>query len=62
MSKTVYKLLLDIMNPEIQSDMPHIRETIFLAEDTNFSIEQSKIISPWLLDFVNKVIKNLEND
>jgi len=62
MRETTYKLLLDIMNPKIQSNISHIKETIFLAEDTIFNTEQSKVISPWLLDFVNKVIKNLEND
>lgn len=51
MSKTIYELLLDIMNPEIESDTTHIREVIFLAEDTGFSIEQSKVVSPWLLNY-----------
>ena len=60
-NKTVYKFILDIMNPEIKSDIVRVREVIFLAEDTSFSREQSKVISEWLLGFALKNRNNPDN-
>ena len=51
MANAVYKFILDIMNPDIKSDITRIRDVVHLAEDTDFTVEQSKIVSPWLLSF-----------
>lgn len=59
MGESTYELLLDIMNPDIESDREYVREIIHLAEDTDFSIEESKIVSPWLLNFA---LENRDGD
>ncbi len=61
-NKTVYELLSDIMNPDIESDITHIRETIHLAEDTDFTVEESKIVSPWLLNFAKEYRDSLDTE
>lgn len=35
---------------------------IFIAEDNDFSIEQSKILSPWLLNFAKKYRDGVDNN
>lgn len=54
MANAVYKFILDIMNPNIKSDVVRVRDVIHLAEDTDFTVEQSKIVSPWLLKYALK--------
>jgi len=43
-----------ILDPEAESDMPHLREMIFVAEDTDFSVEESQRLVPRLLKFAEK--------
>lgn len=50
-NKSLYKLISDIINTEIDTDDIDVRDVIFLAEDTQFTVEQSKVVSPWLLSF-----------
>lgn len=51
---TTDQLVSDLMKLDFKPEMSYIayiRKMIFLAEDTNFSVEQSKILAPWLLNF-----------
>lgn len=43
-----------IMDPKTQADMSRLREMILVAEDTGFTIEESKQLSPWLLRFAEQ--------
>jgi len=43
-----------ILDPEAEADMPHLREMILIAEDTGFTVEQSKQLAPWLLSFAER--------
>lgn len=45
-----YQQILEIINSENKFDVPP--EIISQIEDTGFTVKQSEIISPWLLDFV----------
>ncbi len=49
MRKNIQELMLDVINPEVK--VPSEREIIFLAEDADFTMEQSAVISSWLLNF-----------
>jgi hypothetical protein len=44
-----YQQILDIISSENKYNVS--REVIFQIEDTGFTVEQSAIVSPWLLDF-----------
>lgn len=44
-----YQQILDIINSEDKYNVP--KEIIFQIEDTGFTVEQSAVVSPWLLDF-----------
>lgn len=48
------QLTLAILDPDAESDMPHLRDMIFIAEDTDFSIEESETLAPWLLSFAER--------
>ncbi len=48
----ISELLLEFANP--RADIRDLQKMIFIAEDTGFSIEESKIIAPLLLDFAKK--------
>ncbi|MCK4786601.1 MAG: hypothetical protein KAV87_22770, partial [Desulfobacteraceae bacterium] len=48
------QLVSAILHPEAESDIPLLREMIFIAEDANFTIEESKQLSPWLLNFAER--------
>jgi len=48
------QLVSAILHPQAGSDMPHLREMILIAEDTGFSVEESKQLAPWLLNFAQK--------
>jgi len=51
-----YQQILDIINSEDKYNVPEVM--IHHIEDTDFSVEQSKIVSSWLLDFA---LKNRDN-
>jgi hypothetical protein len=51
---TSSQLASAILNPQTESDMPHLREMILIAEDTDFTVEQSRQLSPWFLSFAQK--------
>lgn len=44
-----YQQILDIINSEDKYNVP--KEIIHQIEDTDFSIEQSEVVSPWLINF-----------
>jgi hypothetical protein len=44
-----YKQILDIINSEDKYNVPE--EIIHQIEDTDFTVEQSEIVSPWLIGF-----------
>ncbi len=44
-----YQQILDIINSEDKYDVT--KEMIYQIEDTGFTVEQSEIISPWLIGF-----------
>ncbi len=44
-------LMTEIMNPDTHHNTTKFREMIFKAEDTGFSLENSKKFSSWLLNF-----------
>ena len=48
------QLATAIMDAEAETDMPRLREMILFAEDTDFSVEQSERLSPWLLSFAQR--------
>ncbi len=43
-----------ILDPEAKADMLRLREMILIAEDTGFTVEQSKQLAPWLLSFAER--------
>lgn len=48
------QLTCAILHPQAESDMPHLREMILIAEDTGFTVGQSERLAPWLLSFAEK--------
>ncbi len=48
------QLASSLLHPQAESDMPHLREMILFAEDTGFTVDQSKQLAPWLLSFAQK--------
>jgi hypothetical protein len=48
------QLISAILHPQAESDMAHLRETILIAEDTSFTMDQSERLAPWLLNFVER--------
>ncbi len=50
-TKTSDQLFLEIIGSNFKTDKSKIRKRIFEAEDMGFSIEQSKTLSPWLLNY-----------
>lgn len=60
--ETYYQYMLDIMHPESDSDIFAIRNMIMEAEDLAFSVEQSKIVSPWLLNFAAENRNDSDNE
>lgn len=44
-----YQQILDIINSENKYNVP--KEMIHQIEDTDFTVEQSEVVSPWLLNF-----------
>ena len=48
------ELTVAILNPHKESDLPHLREMIMIAEDTSFTPKQSKQLAPWFINFANK--------
>lgn len=53
-SEKMYNFILDIINPNMEIDIDEIRETVFVAEDTDFTVEQSAVVWPWLLNFAKE--------
>ena len=51
---TSEQLFAAILDPQSEIDMPLLREMILVAEDTDFTIDQSKQLSRWLLSFAEK--------
>ncbi len=51
---TSSELARAIQNLNIESDMTHLREMIMIAEDTSFTLEQSKQLAPWFIRFAEK--------
>lgn len=43
-----------ILHPEAESDMSRLREMILIAEDTGFTVDESKQLAPWLLSFAER--------
>ncbi len=43
-----------ILHPEVESDMQRLREMILIAEDTGFTVDESKQLAPWLLSFAER--------
>lgn len=43
-----------ILHLGAESDMPRLREMILLAENTGFTVDQSKRLAPWLLSFAER--------
>jgi len=43
-----------ILEEDSESDMPRLRKMIFIAEDTGFTVDQSKLLAPWLLNFAQR--------
>ena len=41
----------EILKKDSESDIPRLRELILLAEDTQFSAEESEKLGPWLLNY-----------
>jgi regulator of RNase E activity RraB len=54
--KKFYQQILDIINSEDKYNVPEA--IIHHIEDTDFSVEQSEVISPWLIGFA---LKNRDN-
>lgn len=48
------KLESALMDTKAESDMPHLREVILFAEDTDFTVAQSEQLAPRLLSFAKK--------
>ena len=44
-----YQQILDIVNSEDKYNVPE--EMIHQIEDTDFTVEQSEVVSPWLIEF-----------
>lgn len=51
---TSSQLTSAILDTQAESDMPNLRDMIFIAEDTSFSVEESEKLAPWLLAFAEK--------
>ena len=51
---TSAQLVSAITHSDAKSNMPVLREMIMVAEDTHFTIDQSKQLSPWLLNFAKE--------
>jgi len=51
---TADQLASAILDPKSESDMPHLREMILIAEDTGFTVAQSEQLAPWLLSFAQR--------
>ena len=60
---TPEQLTSEMLNLQMDSDYLRIREIIFLAEDTDFTVAQSKLVAPWLISFAQicRDSKNIEN-
>jgi hypothetical protein len=43
-----------LLDPKAEDSMVMVREMIFIAEDTQFTVEQCMKLSPWLLSFAEK--------
>lgn len=43
-----------ILQADVESDMPKLREMILAAEDTGFTVDQSNQLAPWLLNFAER--------
>jgi len=43
-----------ILDPQAESDIPRLRKMILIAEDTGFTVDQSKQLAPWLLSFAER--------
>lgn len=48
------QLVSAILDPKTESDIPRLRELILIAEDTDFTVEESQQLAPRLLDFAEK--------
>jgi len=48
------RLATEILRPDVESDMPRLREMILVAEDTGFTVDQSRQIAPWFLSFAEQ--------
>ncbi len=51
---TLDQLASAILDPEAEADMLRLREMILIAEDTGFTVDQSKQLAPWLLSFAER--------
>lgn len=51
---TPAQLASEILQANAESDMPKLREMILVAEDTNFTVDQSDRLAPWLLSFAER--------
>jgi len=47
------QLCSELLKTDAESDISQLRELILLAEDTQFSVEESEQLGPWLLGFAN---------
>ena len=51
---TPAQLASAILQADVESDMPKLREMILVAEDTGFAVGQSNQLAPWLLSFAER--------
>lgn len=43
-----------LMHPQAEADKQRLREMILIAEDTGFTVDESKQLAPWLLSFAER--------
>jgi len=48
------RLASEMLKRNAESNMPKLREMILVAEDSEFTVGQSKRLAPWLLDFAER--------
>lgn len=48
------QLASEILEPQVESNMPSLREMILIAEDTGFTADQSSRLAPWFLSFAER--------
>jgi len=51
---TSAQLASEILQAKTESDMPQLRKMILIAEDTDFTADQSSQLAPWFLNFAER--------